>query len=176
MKVVVGLGNPGLRYRKTRHNVGFMALNTLAKKHRLAIKKKGFGGVYGIGRVSHKEVILFEPLTYMNSSGEALKAVCSSHLADRGDLLVVSDDLDLPFGVLRLKEKGSSGGHNGLQSIIDKMGSEFTRLKVGIGSERGVEDAATYVLASFSRQERAALPEILDTVVERIETWIVSGK
>lgn len=176
MKVVVGLGNPGLRYRKTRHNIGFMALNTLAKKHRLAIKKKGFGGVYGIGRISREEVILFEPLTYMNSSGEALKAVCSSHLADRDDLLVVSDDLDLPFGVLRLKEKGSSGGHNGLQSIIDKMGTDFARLKVGIGTENRLEDAAAYVLASFSRQERASLPEILDATVERIETWIVSGK
>ncbi|MFH1552297.1 MAG: aminoacyl-tRNA hydrolase [Candidatus Omnitrophota bacterium] len=175
MKIVVGLGNPGLRYRNTRHNVGFLVLKLLAKKYRLGIKKKGFQGVYGLGRIARQEVMLFEPLTYMNLSGGAVGAVCSSKLLDKMDLLVVSDDFNLPLGNVRLRGKGSSGGHNGLQSIIDRIGPDFARLRVGVGPEHEVSDMSAYVLSPFPRREKAVLNEALEQAAECVETWLEAG-
>ena len=175
MKIIVGLGNPGLSYRNTRHNAGFLAVKALAKKHGLGIRKRGFKGTYGVGSILKREVILFEPMTYMNLSGEAVNAVCSSKLKHPEDLIVISDDISLPFGEIRLREKGSSGGHNGLQSIIDNMGSDFARLRMGIGSENLPKDVARYVLAPFSRAERTVLGEMLEKSVECVETWLESG-
>ena len=175
MKIIVGLGNPGLRYKNTKHNIGFRVLDLLAKKHRLSIKKKAFHGVYGVGRIAGQETILFKPLTYMNLSGGAVNAVCSSRLESKEDLLVISDDIDLPFGHIRFREKGSSGGHNGLQSIIEKIGPEFHRLKVGVRSDERIADTAAYVLSSFKREARSRMNEVLNKAVERIETWLEKG-
>jgi PTH1 family peptidyl-tRNA hydrolase len=175
MKIIVGLGNPGLRYRSTRHNVGFMVLRSLAKKHGVNMRKKGFRGVYGIGRISQQEVMLFEPHTYMNLSGEAVKSACSSKLKNKHELLVISDDFHLSLGDLRLREKGSSGGHNGLQSIIDKMGPVFTRLRVGVGSSGPDEDIVSYVLSSFRRAEKAALVKAVEKAVKCAEMWLAKG-
>lgn len=175
MKIIVGLGNPGFKYRNTKHNAGFKVLDVLAKRHRLSIKKKGFNGIYGFGRIKGKEVILFKPLTYMNLSGKAVGALCASHLSDKRDLLIISDDLDLPLGDMRLREKGSSGGHNGLQSIIEEIGSEFARLKLGIRIEGPIEDAASYVLSSFPRAARRDLNNFFDEAAECAETWLEKG-
>ena len=175
MKIIVGLGNPGLRYRNTKHNIGFKVLDLLAKKHRCGIKKKGFNGIYGVGRVAGQEVILFKPLTFMNLSGDAVEAICASRLDDKKDLLVISDDITLSLGSIRLREKGSSGGHNGLQSIIEKMGPDFARLRVGIRTVDTVEDASTYVLSSFPRKVRSALDDVLETAAGCAEAWLDKG-
>ncbi|MDD4956974.1 MAG: aminoacyl-tRNA hydrolase [Candidatus Omnitrophica bacterium] len=176
MKIVVGLGNPGLRYRNTRHNAGFMVVEKVAAKHGLKIKKKGFGGAYGAGRVCDAEVMFFEPLTYMNLSGEAVSAVCSAKLEDPKELLVVSDDFNIPFGSIRLRSSGSAGGHNGLRSIIEHMGEGFARLRVGIGSNMPPEgDMSGFVLSRFSKEERGQLDTILDESVEKVELWLKKG-
>ncbi len=175
MKIIIGLGNPGLRYRNTRHNVGFFVIRTLAKRHGINIRKKGFGGRRGTGRIGGREVMLFEPLTYMNLSGEAVKAVCSSRLGDREDLLVISDDVNLPLGSIRLRQKGSAGGHNGLQSIIDLWGPDFARLRVGIGREGAMADMTGYVLSSFPRGERAALEKAVQAASDCAEIWLKEG-
>ena len=175
MKIIVGLGNPGLRYRNTRHNAGFLALKVLSKKYRIPIKKKGFNGAYGIGRIEDEEVMLFAPLTYMNLSGEAVAAVCSSKLEEQEDLLVVTDDFNLPFGRIRLREKGSSGGHNGLESITEKTGEEFSRLRIGVGRDTPIDDMSRYVLSGFSKQERTALGEVLEKTAECVDIWLKNG-
>lgn len=176
MKIIVGLGNPGLKYRKTRHNAGFLAVGVLAKKHGIPVKKNGFGGKYGIGRIFGEEIILFEPMTYMNLSGEAVASVCASKLEEKQDLLIVSDDIDLPLGSIRLRKGGSSGGHNGLKSVIEQIGSDFTRLRIGVRSEDALEaDAAGYVLGRFPRKQMKVMEEAFKEASECIETWIKSG-
>ncbi len=172
MKIIVGLGNPGLRYRNTRHNVGFMVIKTLSETHRIRLGKKGFNGTYGIGRVKGREVMLFRPSTYMNLSGEAVNAVLASKAEDKAkDVLVISDDFNLPLGRIRFREKGSAGGHNGLQSIIDRIGPDFARLRVGIGAAV-TGDTSSYVLASFPRGERAQIKEAIQNASQAAQMWI----
>ncbi|MFH1798402.1 MAG: aminoacyl-tRNA hydrolase [Candidatus Omnitrophota bacterium] len=174
MKLIVGLGNPGIRYRNTRHNTGFLVIDVFAKRYRIKIKKRAFQGRYGVGQAKKQEVVLFQPLTYMNLSGGAIKQLVSSKLLDKEDLLVISDDVSLPLGEIRRREKGSSGGHNGLQSIIDALGSDFARLRIGIGSTEEISDLAGYVLASFSRKEKILLKDVLERAVESIENWLTA--
>ncbi|MBU0570434.1 MAG: aminoacyl-tRNA hydrolase [Candidatus Omnitrophica bacterium] len=174
-KIIVGLGNPGFRYRRTKHNVGFRVLDGFAEKHGMRVRKKGFQGIYGIGRVLGEEVVLFKPMTYMNLSGEPVEAICASRLSGIEELLVVSDDLDFSVGVIRIREKGSSGGHNGLQSIIEKLGYEFNRLRVGIGTSDMPEDKTKYVLSAFSREDKVLLGDAIEKSMECIETWIARG-
>jgi PTH1 family peptidyl-tRNA hydrolase len=175
MKIIAGLGNPGFKYRNTRHNTGFLVLKHLAKKHRLPIKKKGFSGIYSIGRIAGQEVMLFEPLTYMNLSGEAVNAVCSSRMDEKKDLLVISDDFNLSLGCIRLRKEGSAGGHNGLQSVISKIGPDFARLRIGIGSGEATGDMSAYVLSVFSREERIVINGILEKAAECVEMWLARG-
>ncbi|MBD3380336.1 MAG: aminoacyl-tRNA hydrolase [Candidatus Omnitrophica bacterium] len=173
MKIIVGLGNPGLRYRHTRHNAGFMAVELLAKKHRMSLKKKGFGGRYAVGRIKGEEVLLFEPMTFMNLSGDALASICSSRLDEENGLLVITDDVDLPLGKIRIRKNGSSGGHNGLRSIIDRIGSDFARLRIGVGDEKLlVTDTADFVLSRFPRKDKGVLNECLEAAAECAETWL----
>ena len=175
MKIIVGLGNPGLKYRNTRHNAGFLVIKELAEKNGISLRKKAFGGVYGIGRVTAREAMLFEPHTYMNLSGEAVKAVCDRKLEEKEDLLVISDDFNLPLGSVRLREKGSAGGHNGLKSIIDHMGTDFARLRVGVGAATPMEDMSDYVLSSFAKKERPILQEGIVKAVSCVEIWLEEG-
>lgn len=175
MKIIVGLGNPGFRYKNTRHNVGFMVINNIAKKYKLPIKKKGYNGFYAVGNIEGQEVLLFEPMTYMNLSGEAVRSVCASKLENSEDLIVVADDVNIPLGKLRLREKGSSGGHNGLKSIIENADENFTRLRVGVGPEHLVQDLSVYVLGSFSRKERLVLTESIEQASECVITWLKLG-
>ena len=173
--MIVGLGNPGFCYRNTRHNIGFKVLETFAKKHGIRVGKKGYHGRYGIGRVAGREIMLLEPLTYMNLSGDAVEAVCSSRSVHPKEIIVIVDDINLPFGTLRVRSKGSAGGHNGLKSIIGKIGPEFDRLRVGIGRDGIPEDRAGYVLSSFSGEERLIVKEMIPKAVECVEIWIKSG-
>lgn len=176
MKIIVGLGNPGFRYKKTRHNVGFSVITAISKQYKIRIKKKGFSGNYGIGRINGWEVLLFEPMTYMNLSGQAVNAVCSSKLGDKKDLLIISDDINLPLGTLRLREKGSAGGHNGLKSIIGSIGEDFCRLRIGVAAENmPVEDMVSFVLSRFSRKEFSVINDSIEKTVECVDMWVEQG-
>jgi len=175
MKIIAGLGNPGFRYRNTRHNIGFTIIDLLAKKSRIRLKKKGFSGIYGIGRICGEEIMLFKPMTYMNLSGEAIGPVCSSKLIDKNDLLVISDDFNLSLGDIKLREKGSAGGHNGLRSIIEKIGDDFARLRIGVAGGELPQDVVSYVLTSFPKNEKALIKDVIEKAVECVETWLTSG-
>ncbi len=172
MKIIIGLGNPGMRYKNTRHNVGFRVLDQIAKEYKFSIKKKGYQGIYGVAKIENSQAMLFKPLTYMNLSGEAVQALCSSKLKDKNDLLVITDDVNLEIGVLRLKDKGSSGGHNGLKSIIEQMGQDFARLRIGVGGKPEEADLSSHVLSSFSREDRKIVDETIEKAAECAAIWI----
>lgn len=176
MKLIVGLGNPGEKYARTRHNVGFMALTRLAEKAGIALKKKGHQGIYGAGRIAGEEATLLLPHTYMNLSGASVASALTSLGASPGDLLVLHDDVDLPFGALRIKSSGGHGGQNGVRHIMEVLGSgEFLRLRIGVGRPVAGQEVADYVLRPFGRDEQAFLDEILDTTVEAVETIFRDG-
>lgn len=172
MKVIVGLGNPGLRYSNTRHNAGFMVCKELSGRTGIPLRKKGFGGRYGIGRVGGLEIMIFQPQTYMNLSGEAVASVYSAKIKEIKDLLVISDDISLPLGHIRLREKGSSGGHNGLGSIIEHIGPGFARLRVGIGAAPGEGEVSDYVLSGFGKKEKPVLAEAVEKAAKCSEMWL----
>ncbi|MBF0216158.1 MAG: aminoacyl-tRNA hydrolase [Candidatus Omnitrophica bacterium] len=175
MKVIVGLGNPGFKYRNTRHNIGFMVLDSFAGKHRIRIRHRAYDGVYGIGKVKDEEVMLFKPLTYMNLSGMAVLALLKDKGIDIKELLVISDDFNLMTGSLRIRPGGSSGGHNGLKSLIENIGVDFARLRIGVGKEALPEDKATYVLAPFSRQEKGVLAGVIERSEGCVDLWVEKG-
>ena len=175
MKIIAGLGNPGKGYKNTRHNAGFMVIKEISQKHGILLKKKAFGGLYGFGKIFGKEVILFEPQTYMNLSGEAVNAVCARHLEKREDLLVINDDTALTLGTIRIREKGSSGGHNGLKSIIQYIGTDFARLRVGVGKGGPLIDMKDHVLSDFLSEEGKVLDEVIRRAAMCAEKWISEG-
>jgi PTH1 family peptidyl-tRNA hydrolase len=168
---VVGIGNPGPRYERTRHNVGFMVVDEVAR--RLAVsswKKKDYARQV---HVAAKRVVLVEPLTGMNGSGYPVRKIAAWWKTSRPEILVVSDDLDLPVGKLRLRASGGSGGHNGLRSLIEELGGDdFPRLRVGIGRGR---EAIDHVLSEFDEDELAKLGAIVDTAADGVTTWLDEG-
>ena len=171
----MGLGNPGSKYQNTRHNIGWMVLDRLADRHGAAgsVKKKDAAAT-ARGRIGDDELILVKPLTYMNASGEAMRRAMARERAPMKDVLVVVDDMDLPFGRLRMKARGSAGGHNGLRSIIGEMGTEsFARLRVGIGAPKG--GAISHVLGDFEHAEQQHLDMILDAAADAVELWATKG-
>lgn len=175
MKLVVGLGNPGEKYSATRHNIGFLVAEQVARRNHIRLKKKGYLGEYGVGTITTDKATILLPQTYMNRSGSSVNAAYQYHRIEPEDLIVIYDDLDLPFGRLRVKTAGGHGGHNGLRDIISVLGCEnFTRLRVGIGRPEH-NDITTYVLSRFSINEQKLLPRFLDTAAEVVETIISSG-
>jgi len=174
--LLVGLGNPGKRYEKTRHNVGFMLCDTIAQ---LIDKPFHFGPGNSLAlewKVAGKGVLVAKPLTFMNSSGEAIPPLLEAAGLQPQDLLVVCDDFSLPLGTLRIRKKGSSGGHKGLQSIIDVLGSElFPRMRIGIGGEDPVEDRVEFVLSKFSRRELETVQKLLPIAVDAVKTILTAG-
>lgn len=155
----------------TRHNVGFMVIDHLAE--RLGVTLKEISRLEGaVGKSG--DVVLLKPLTFMNLSGQSVQKVCSYYKVALEDVLVICDDAALEFGAMRMREKGTSGGHNGLQDIIDSMGGEFARLRIGIGGPNGL-DLADYVLANFSKSEQDKLPAIASEATKICETWLQSG-
>jgi PTH1 family peptidyl-tRNA hydrolase len=175
VKIVVGLGNPGAQYEKTRHNIGWMVLDRLADRAGWSGRGRTRDAAAVVqGRYRGLDLVLVKPLTYMNESGLAVRKILMRERAPLVDLLVVADDFALPFGKLRFREVGSAGGHNGLRSIIDELGTEkFSRLRVGIG-EPG-RDAIDHVLSQFVAGERRRLPELLDTAADAVEAWAREG-
>jgi len=176
MKLIVGLGNPGSRYRGTRHNVGWEVLERLARKHGIAIEEDTGWAEVGRGDIGPHRVVLARPMTYVNASGMAVQDLRRRFRVKPSDLFLIVDDLDLPLGRLRLRQKGTAGGHNGLRSVIEALGTDgFPRMRVGIGRPPGKTDAADHVLARFSAEERQMLNDALDRAVEALEVAIVDG-
>jgi peptidyl-tRNA hydrolase, PTH1 family len=177
MYLIVGLGNPGEQYARNRHNVGFQCLKYLADRHRLPFTEKQGKARTAGGIIAGQRVVLAKPFTYMNGSGQAVAPLVRWHKLDpKRELLVVYDDLDLPFGTLRLRASGSAGGQNGMKSIIEQLGTqEFARLRVGIGRPPAGWDTRDYVLGNWSRAEVEELPELYARAADAIETFVAEG-
>ena len=177
MWLIVGLGNPGAQYARTRHNIGFDALDALAARHGLEFRGKRANSLLAEGTLAGQRVALAKPQTYMNLSGQAVTALRGWYKVDpASELLVVYDDMDLPFAKLRFRERGSPGTHNGMRSIVGQLGGNaFPRLRVGIGQAPGRMDPAAYVLARFSKEEEAERPALLDTVADAVELLLREG-
>jgi peptidyl-tRNA hydrolase, PTH1 family len=174
VRIVVGLGNPGREYAGTRHNIGFMVVNRLAKVAGASAVKKRFRSEIVEGVLDGEKFVLVAPQTYMNLSGHAVREVVNWYHLPLENLIVVADDLDLPFGTLRMRARGSAGGHNGLASIIEQLGTqEVTRLKIGIG--RGPGPASSRVLSRFSPEEEKALPDLIDRAADGVQLWSRQG-
>ncbi|MBU9721995.1 MULTISPECIES: aminoacyl-tRNA hydrolase [Bacillaceae] len=176
MKLVVGLGNPGPKYDGTRHNIGFEVIDRLEESLNIPLDQSKFKGVYGFKRVGDEKLFLLKPLTYMNLSGESLVPLMNFYKIDKEDILVIYDDLDLPPGKIRLREKGSHGGHNGIRSIIAQLGTEeFKRIRVGIGRPVKGQAVPDYVLGKFHNDERVEVDGAVEKAVEAVETWTKSS-
>lgn len=176
MKLIAGLGNPGREYQNTRHNIGFLSVDALATRWGLRFGRKRARAEVAEGDACGQRVILAKPQTFMNNSGEAVRGLLKLSNLTPSDLLVIADDLDLPFGRLRLRASGSSGGQRGIQSIINQLGTnQFARLRVGIGRPPPGVDPIDYVLTRFTATENAELPEILDRLVAGVEAWLTEG-
>lgn len=173
--LIVGLGNPGRGHAFNRHNIGFMAIDRLAARHGIDMKRVQNKAILGSGRIADRPVILAKPQTFMNLSGEAVGPLTKFYKVPASNVLVVYDELDIPFGVIRLREKGGAGGHNGMRSIIQHLGNEFARLRMGIGRPPGRMDAAAYVLQDFGRDELPLVSEMLSTAVAAIESFVGNG-
>lgn len=174
--VIVGLGNPGKAYEHTRHNAGFMAVDELGRRMGIEIRQEKHHAVTGKGSIHSCETLLAKPQTYMNQSGRATAGILRDSYLTAADLIVLHDDLDLPLGSVRIKIGGGHGGHNGLRSIIQYLGSaEFTRIRIGIGRPGPGIDAADYVLDVFSREERQAAQQAVEKAAEAAARVVSEG-
>ena len=174
MYLIVGLGNPGAEYERTRHNLGFMLIDKLAAEAGGTVKRSECRSLVGNALIEGQRMLLAKPQTYMNLSGEAVSCLNSKYELE--SLIVISDDLALPFGSIRLRERGSAGGHNGLKSIIGALGTnEFVRLRIGIQPEHPLSDAKRFVLDEFSRTEKESLSEIVERAAEALRSVVRDG-
>ena len=174
--LVVGLGNPGRKYAKNRHNAGFHCLDRMAEAYHVSFDTKRDKAEVALGRVAGRRVVLVKPQTYMNDSGVAVGALARFYKVDSGQVLVVYDDLDLPQGTLRLRPKGSAGGHRGMLSIMEHLGTrDFPRLRVGIGRPPGRMPPKAYVLQDFGDDEWQEMQDVYDRAVAAIESFVVDG-
>ena len=177
LHLIVGLGNPGADYAKTRHNAGFLLVEQLAARWRVDWKReRRFNAQMARAERHGRHVLLCQPQTFMNASGEAVGAVVSFYRLPRTRILVVVDDADLPLGEVRLRAGGSSGGHHGLESIEQHLGSrEFARLRLGIGRQAGAREITDYVLGRLDRAEAALMEKVLDRAAGQVECWLDDG-
>lgn len=168
MKLIVGLGNPGADYERTRHNVGWMVVDAFARKFRIDVTRHEKNALTGTGRVAGGSVMVAKPLTYMNLSGDAVKLLVNAYLESTDDLIVVYDDIDLPLAKLRIRPSGSSGTHNGMRSIVQVLGTEkFPRLRIGIGAQDGGR-LRDYVLDEFAADEQAIVNRAIERSVDAL--------
>ena len=174
--VVVGLGNPGKDYISTRHNVGFDTIDLLSHRNHIKINKIKFKSVYGEGYIGGEKVILLKPQTYMNNSGRAVLDLYRFYKLPIQNIIVVVDDIDIEFGTIRIRKKGSAGSHNGLKSIIYNLNrDDFPRVKIGIGKKREEQDLADFVLSRFLKDERVIIDETIEEAALAVETIINYG-
>lgn len=174
MKAIIGLGNPGNNYVLTRHNIGFMVIERLAQRFDLSFKKDAMVSGVVAQHKGDNPMMLVMPTTFMNESGLSIKQVVGTRNIPLDNLLVITDDFNLPFGQLRLRSKGRDGGHNGLKSIIQHIGADiFPRLRMGIGRPQG--DVTRYVLGRFSKEEQSSLVDFVDRASDCSELWLTQG-
>lgn len=174
MKIVVGLGNPGQQYASTRHNLGFMVVDEVARRFGVSERRNRFRSELLTVSMGNERVVLVKPQTYMNLSGSAVRETVTWYKVDASDLLVVVDDIDLPFDVTRMRPGGGSGGHNGLNSIIGDLGTDtFARLRLGIGRGRG--SVTGQVLARFNQEESTRLPDLIARGADCAVNWVEEG-
>lgn len=172
MKLIVGLGNPGFKYETTRHNVGFMVIDYLAKEYREEVSSKEKKALVAKTRIAGEKVILAKPQTFMNNSGEAVRALADYYNIETEDILVIYDDLDLEVGQIRLKPKGGHGGHNGIRSIINHLGNkEFNRLRIGIGRP-AYGTVVDYVLGKFNKEEDSSIKDAIEQSASAIKLYL----
>ncbi len=176
MKIIIGLGNPGRKYEHTRHNAGFMAVEELARGLRFTLSQEKYHALAGRARIGDTDVLLAKPQTFMNDSGRSAGAILRYTYAKPADLIVVHDELDLPLGTVRVKSGGGHGGHNGLRSIIEHLGSpDFIRVRVGIGRPAPGTDPAAYVLSAFLPDERATAMDAITRAAEAARAIVSDG-
>lgn len=173
MKIIVGLGNPGKQYEATRHNIGFHVIDELSKRLDIPLTQSKFNGMYGIGHVGTEKVMLLKPLTYMNLSGECIVPMMDYYEVNDDEIVVIYDDLDLQVGKLRLRQKGSAGGHNGIKSIIQHLGSqEFNRIRIGVDRPENGMKVPDYVLSNFSEDEKIEMIHAVKNSANACEDWV----
>ena len=175
MYMLVGLGNPGLKYRHTRHNAGFDCIDVIAKKYGVVIKKKEKNGITGVGTIAGEKVLFVKPQTFMNNSGECVGALANFYKITPENIIVISDDMELDCGRIRIRRKGSAGGHNGLKSLISHLKSEnFLRLRIGVGRPMPGDDVITHVLGRPVKSDRILMESAFDDAAGAAE-YMISG-
>lgn len=176
MKLIVGLGNPGNEYAKTRHNVGFMLVDALADHLNITLWKDKFNAKIAEGRIGTEKILLVKPQTYMNNSGEAVGPLMRWYKLEPKDIIVAHDDMDIPAGTVRIRKKGSSGGHNGIKSLIAHLGSEnFARIRLGIGRPLPGWSVVKHVLAPFPAEDRIEVDKAIDYLIPAVKCIITDG-
>jgi len=175
MKLIVGLGNPGARYRLTRHNLGFMVVDELAERWRIGVGGRRHEAELGTGTIGSTRVVLAKPQTFMNASGESVAKLRRLYRLEPSEILAVYDDLDLPVAKVRLRGDGGAGGHNGVASLIAVLGRGFPRLRVGIGRPPGGSDPVGYVLEPFDQAETATIRDAIVRAADGVESWVTNG-
>jgi PTH1 family peptidyl-tRNA hydrolase len=174
MYIIAGLGNPGKKYENTRHNIGFITLDYLAERHDIKINKIKHKALVGEGRIAGQKVLLVEPQTYMNLSGESLREVMDYYKVDIEDMIVIYDDIDLEAGAVRIRKKGGPGTHNGMRSIVQHLGTDFPRIRMGIGKDRR-GDLVDFVLGGFTKEDKEVLEPAIERAALAIEMYISEG-
>ncbi|MEJ2149657.1 MAG: aminoacyl-tRNA hydrolase [Chloroflexota bacterium] len=175
-RLIVGLGNPGRKYRANRHNVGFMVVDQLAERNQMEFTRQQSDSFVSVGAIGGAQVVLAKPQTFMNKSGISVAALRRFYKVADENLLVIFDDLDLPVGTIRIRPFGGSSGHNGMKSLIERLGTQgFPRLRIGIGKPPGKMDPARYVLKDFDKDQRPIIEQVCDQAARAVETWIEYG-
>jgi len=176
LKLIIGLGNPGTGYKNTRHNIGFLAADNIADRNRLIFKESSFNAQISAGTAYEESIIIAKPQTYMNLSGEAVSAITEHYNLPPEDIIVIHDDMDIEFGRIKIKTRGGSAGHKGIESITYCLESdEFLRIRVGIGKPADDAEPVDYVLQKFTEKENKTLTQVLDNINDCIDTIIISG-
>ena len=176
MYLIVGLGNPEEEYGQTRHNMGFDTINKIAEKYNIKLNKNKFHGIYENTTIENKKVILLKPQTYMNLSGISIKEIMNFYKIEKENILIIYDDMDIEPGKIKIRKKGSSGGHNGLKSIIENIGTEeFNRIRIGIGRPTHEQDKINYVIGAISKEEQEKLQKGIEKAAEAVEEILKNG-
>jgi PTH1 family peptidyl-tRNA hydrolase len=176
MYIIVGLGNPEEEYSGTRHNMGFDVINAIAEKHKIQVNKNKFNSLYAKSNIEGQEVILVKPQTYMNLSGISVREIANFYKTKKKEIIIIYDDMDIKQGTIKIRKQGSSGGHNGVKSVIENLGTEeIQRIRVGIGKEERKEDKIKYVLGHISKEDRRILDEGIIKARDAIEEILRNG-
>lgn len=175
MFLIAGLGNPGKKYEKTRHNMGFMTIDKLAEKHKVSVDKSKFKALVGEFNLVGEKIILMKPQTYMNLSGEAIREAVNFYKLDLKNVLIIYDDLDIPVGALRIRTAGSPGTHNGMRSVVSNLGSQkFPRIRIGIGNDKQ-RDIIDFVIGKLSKDDEEILNDTIESASLAVECFIAEG-